>query len=404
MQENIKQHQPPNISGQYSADLAPRRLTGFIDDRNCPQISHIPDTIPLISLMKKLQNEKQNDFISFSVGTASNFDISQSAYQNILRNKIGKQLEEVIGRNVFVPKNAMTQRLDEIKSSLKEVFDLKFACYNDTMSAYVNIKSAIEHLLSKQNTQQALKAPNNSILIYYYCDAFPWMSWSKFFSGETSIRIKIVEPFNILSTALTVCSFLGPDNYEHIANLCKETFQQLSSLKSVTHPLLGHTIKVFVRGLGDGANRRTITGSSTAMSSYPIEEAPEHFNQLGDMTVCCPKPLRSVEETTQASMNYIQWLGDKKDTPDKRREFTKANYGLTGRQNICNTELDDFYPGTMHRCINSVQTICKRIHQVASLTQTDKGKKWESEVSKIARSIKEGFQVKLSHAGCICIL
>lgn len=126
--------------------------------------------------MKKLQNEKQNDFISFSVCTASNFDISQSAYQNILRNKIGKQLEEGInGINVFVPKNAMAQRLDEIKSSLKDVFDLKFACYNDTISAYVNIKSAIEHLLSKQNTQQALKAPNNSILIYYYCDAFPWM-------------------------------------------------------------------------------------------------------------------------------------------------------------------------------------------------------------------------------------
>lgn len=400
LQSQIRQHHP-HISA--ASDSPTKNLTAFLDDRGSHLVAINPpqEEQSLEMRMKALFNEQYHDFVSFAVATVSNFDISQSAYQNVLRNNIGRKLEDVIGINVFVPKNDMIERLNAIKSSLKNVYDLKYVTYNDTMhmAAFINIKNAIEHLLSKQNMQEAVKTPNDALLVYYYCDAFPWMGWSKFFSGETSIRIKIVEPYNMLSTAFTVCSFLGPDNYEMISNLCQEIFEQLATLEQVMHPLRGCNIKVYVRGLGDGANRRTITGSSTAKSTFPIEEAPEHQRQLGDMTVYCPEPLRTVEETKQASTTYREWLGNKKDTTDNRREFAKVNCGLTGRPSICGTELADFYPGTMHRCINSTQTICQRIHQVALLTQTDKGKTWEKQVSKIARNIKDGFQVKLSQAG-----
>lgn len=400
LQQQIEQHHPQIATRVTSPSCtqAPN-LTTFIDDRNKPSNPSLQDKSSLASQMKEVFNSKYDDFVAFSVATVSNFDISQNAYQNVLRNSIGKDLADIIGVNVFVPKNDMTQKLNHIKSSLKDKYNLKYSTYNNTMAAFINIRNAIEHVLSKENMQKAVQTPNDALLIYYYCDAFPWMSWSRYFTGETSIRIKLVEPYNMLSTAITVCSFLGPDNYELISHLCQDTFEQLATLDHVTHPILGRNIKVYVRGLGDGANRRTITGSSTAKSTFPIEEAPEHQSQLGDMTVYCPEPLRTVEETKQASALYKEWLGNKKDTSDNRREFAKTNCGLTGRPSICGTEMADFYPGTMHRCINSTQTICHRIHQVALLTQADKGKGWEKEVSKIARNIKDGFQVKLSHAG-----
>lgn len=65
--------------------------------------------------------------------------------------------------------------------------------------------------------------PKEKLLVYHYIDAFPWMQWSKFFTGETAIRVKLVEPHNLLSSIVTVCSWLGPDNYNHVSNLGQET-------------------------------------------------------------------------------------------------------------------------------------------------------------------------------------
>ncbi|KAK2562757.1 hypothetical protein P5673_014476 [Acropora cervicornis] len=59
------------------------------------------------------------------------------------------------------------------------------------------------------------------------------MQWSKYFNGETAIRIKLVEPHNLLSSIATVCSWLGPDDYNQVSNLGRETLQQQSSLKTV---------------------------------------------------------------------------------------------------------------------------------------------------------------------------
>jgi len=39
--------------------------------------------------------------------------------------------------------------------------------------------------------------------------------------------------------------------------------------------------------VGDGKERRLSTGSSSAKSTYPIPEAPEHQIQLGNMKIIC---------------------------------------------------------------------------------------------------------------------
>ena len=105
------------------------------------------------------------------------------------------------------------------------------------IAAYTDIKKTVEWLLSKETLESTILAPNEKLIVYHYIDTFPWMHWSKYFSGETAIRLKLVEPHNLLSCIVTVCSWLGPDDYIHVSNLGKETVNQLSELKTVYHPL-----------------------------------------------------------------------------------------------------------------------------------------------------------------------
>ena len=163
--------------------------------------------------------------------------------------------------------------------------------------------------------------PKEKLLVYHYIDAFPWMQWSKFFTGETAIRVKLVEPHSLSSSIVTVCSWLGPDNYNHVSNLGRETLQQLSSLKSVYHPILKKNIEVIVRGVADGCQRRSITVSSSASSCYPIPESPEHQKQLGDMRVICNEPVWKVEMAEKGEEQYKTWLGKRVDNTENRLLF-----------------------------------------------------------------------------------
>ena len=153
---------------------------------------------------------------------------------------------------------------------------LDFVEPNSVLAAYTNVKKTVGWLLSKESLKETILVPNEKLIVYHYVDAFPWMQWSKYFNGETALRIKLVEPYNLLSFFATVCSWLGPDDYNHVSNLGQETLQQLSSLKTVYHPYLKKNIEVLVRGVADGCQRRSITGSSSASSNYPIPESPEH--------------------------------------------------------------------------------------------------------------------------------
>ena len=112
------------------------------------------------------------------------------------------------------------------------------------------------------------------------------------------------------------------------------------------HQLSGKEIKFFRRSCGDGKERRSSTSSSSAKSSYPIPEAPEHQSQLGDTKLICPHPVWEVEETVVMEEQFQNTLNDKVPTKQKRREFAKQNLGNMGRHNICGTPLADFHPGT----------------------------------------------------------
>lgn len=85
--------------------------------------------------------------------------------------------------------------------------------------------------------------------------------------------------------------WMGSDEFT-TAKICGEkVYKQLAELKEIIHPKTGQTLSVLRRTTADGKARTMSTGNSTACSSYPIPEAPEHIDQLGDMKVLFEKPL-----------------------------------------------------------------------------------------------------------------
>ena len=312
-----------------------RKWVHFIDDLNKPQdkqekaelvdfiISHKDGEFFKCTLMPVIFKKNFNHFVQFAAELVSNFDIGYTKYQNIVRNQLGKELEQVFGVNIMVPEDDMCEKLKEQKEALQESLSLTFTEHNGVVAAYTNVRNTVEWLLSKNTLQETIMVPKEKLIVYHYIDAFPWMQWSKFFTGETAIRVKLVEPHNLLSSIVTVCSWLGPDNYNHVSNLGQETLQQLSStsLKSVYHPILKKNIEVIVRGVADGCQRRSITASSSASSCYPIPESPEHQKQLGDMRVICNEPVWKVEMTEKGEEQYKTWLGKRVDNTENRLLF-----------------------------------------------------------------------------------
>ena len=53
----------------------------------------------------------------------------------------------------------------------------------------------------------------------------------------------------------------------------------------MVHPVTNKVLSVHRRSLADGKARRSTSGSSTARSSFPLADAPEHSSQLPDMCV-----------------------------------------------------------------------------------------------------------------------
>ena len=233
---------------------------------------------------------------------------------------------------------------------------------------YIDIKKYITVFLSQPGVQSAVTTPNNNIIIMDYTDGFPWLKWSRHFTGETSVRVKIIEPYNLLSTVLTAALWLGNDDYDTIRQCAGTVYEQLKQLTTIKHPLNWKEIKIIRRSCGDGKERRSSTGNSSVKSSYSIPEAPEHHSQLRDMKLSCPCPVWSVEDTETLEMKFnLELRGNRKGpSKEKHLEFAKQNLGSTGRANICRTPLSEYYPGTSHLGFRSAETICLRIAKIAS--------------------------------------
>ena len=212
-------------------------------------------------------------FKEFSCGIVGEFGISQKDTQDVLRNKWGKKLEKVLGINPILTKDEIFGKLSDTRQELLEKVGLKFNEFGGVVVGYVDCEKYITLFLSQAGVQSAITAPNDTIIIMDYTDGFPWLKWSRHFTGETSVRVKIIEPYNLLSTVLTVALWLGGDDYDS-KKMCGAVFDHLKELKTIKQPLSGKEIKIVCRSCGYGKERRSSTGNS-AKSSYPIPETPE---------------------------------------------------------------------------------------------------------------------------------
>ena len=158
---------------------------------------------------------------------------------------------------------------------------------------------------------------------------------------------------------------LVTDDYETTKKCCHTVYKQLKELKTINDPLTGRQIKIIRRTSGDGKERRLSTGSSSAKSTYPIPEAPEHQSQLGDMKIICPEPVWTVSDAESCQKKFETELCGKAPTKEKRREFAKQNLGNTGRKNLNGTPLSEYYPGTAHLGFQSAETLCLQITKIA---------------------------------------
>ena len=115
-----------------------------------------------------------------------------------------------------------------------------------------------------------------------YTDGFPWLKWSRHFTGETSVRVKLIESYNLLSTVLTVALWSGNDDYETTKKCGHAIYKQLKELKTIQHPLTGQEIKIIRCMCGDG--RKNLNGKP--LSEYYPGTAHLGFRSAG--TLCLP--------------------------------------------------------------------------------------------------------------------
>ena len=130
--------------------------------------------------------------------------IGQKETQDVLRNKWGKKLEGAIGINPILSKDEIFGHLNDTRQELLKQIGLEFNEFGEVVVDHVDIEKYISMLLIQPGTQSVINTPNNCLILMDYTDGFPWLKWSRHFTGETSVRVTLIEPYNFLSTVLTV--------------------------------------------------------------------------------------------------------------------------------------------------------------------------------------------------------
>ena len=205
--------------------------------------------------------------------------------------------------------------------------------------------------------------------------------------------MKIVEKCNSLDTIRTLASWLGPDDHRHTSTLGKYIDQQLRNLKEINVPS-HRKINVIARGFADGSGRRSSSGASTARSSYPIEEAPEHITQLGDMSIYCHEPIWTVRNTKNIEKEYTEWLNGKKDSTENRRVFSKQSLGRVAT-NATMMDIKDFHSRLTHKICRVGESVALRIYMVCKQF-SGVSKKFLENIKAIERKVQTRHNVQIS--------
>lgn len=316
-------------------------------------------------LMPIIYKKHEDQFIKFACGLVGALCVSQRDTQDVLRNTWGKQLSDVLGINIFPPKDIIVKQLNATKEELSKQVELQLAeQHGGIVVASIDVKKYLEYLLDRSGMDYAVPRPNGNLLIYHYTDLAPWLKWSRFSTGITTLRLKVVEPHNLQSLVITCGAYLGSDDYDTVSQCFSDVYEQISNLDKVK--ISEGEVTVNIRCVSDGKQRRNDTGNGSAKSSYPICDAPEHVSQLGNMSIISHKPVWSVEDTKGLAKEYKTWLGFKVDNIQNRRDYAKCHLGNMGRENITKVNLEDYYVGTLHLALRSAESIATRIGQCAA--------------------------------------
>ena len=155
-----------------------------------------------IFLMLKFVEKHEEALNEFSVGLLTNFDISQTKYQDNLLCYLGQNLKKVKGLNPVVPRYKAVVKMHATKKELQEQVGFDYVVKGNLVAAYTNVEKHLRFLLSQPGMTEVLPMPRNTLLIYDYLDEFRNLSWSYFSGSQTSIFMKCVDQHNLLSLIL----------------------------------------------------------------------------------------------------------------------------------------------------------------------------------------------------------
>ena len=132
----------------------------------------------------------------------------------------------MIGIKPILSKDKIFGKLNDQRQELLEKIGLEFNQFGELVVGYVDFEKYITLFLNQVGTQSAIITPRNKSIVMDYTDGFPWLKWSCHFTGETSVRVKLVEPYNLMSTVLTVALWLGNDDYDTVRKSAEPTSKQ----------------------------------------------------------------------------------------------------------------------------------------------------------------------------------
>ena len=246
-------------------------------------------------LMPLVLEKFQEHFVEFASGIVGSFCLGQKQLQDVLRNKWGKYLAGVLGINIIPPKALVVENLKKKKQELTQLIGLEFEVHGDVVIAKVNVAKYLEYLLSRPPVQFEKIAPKNKILFYQFTDLAPWLKWSRYFTGITTTRVKVVECQNLSRLVINTGVYLGPDDYETVQKCFGKLYKDYGQLKEIHPANCNSPVKVFYRSCADGKQRRIDSGNSSSRSTFPIPDSPEHTSLLRNMLVISKAPVWTYE-------------------------------------------------------------------------------------------------------------